>query len=138
MMPPRPCLLQLRTRALPVTAAQETTMTIRSTILAAALALTTIGAAQAESLQPRHSQSITLGTVSGVAYYTAERDGFRVVATLAQGEAGTPVRFEAVLAPGQSVVLSTPRGLGAPSDTVEIGREHNTVFVRKAAAAVTN
>lgn len=112
-------------------------MNIRNTILAATLALATIGVAQAESLQPRHSQSIELGTVSGVAYYTAERDGFRVVATLAQGETGTPVRFEAILASGQSVVLSTPRGVGAPSDAVEIGRENNTLFVRKA-AAVTN
>ena len=31
--------------------------------------------------------------MSGVAYYTVERDGFRVVTTLAQGETGTPVRM---------------------------------------------
>ena len=83
-------------------------MTIRRTILAAAFALAFVGAAHADGLRPIEGRSIDLGEVSGIAYYTVERDGFRVVATLAQGEAGTPVRVEAVLAPGQSVVLSTP------------------------------
>ena len=77
--------------------------------------------------------------MSGVAYYTAERDGFRVVATLAQqGEDATPVRFEAVLVQGQSVVLSTPRKAGAPAEAVEISRQADTVLVRKANAAITN
>ena len=107
-------------------------------IIVAALALATLsGVAHADGLQPVESRNINLGEVSGIAYYTVERDGFRVVATLAQGEAATPVRFEAVLAPGQSVVLSTPRGVGAAADAIEIGRENNTMFVRQA-AAVTN
>jgi hypothetical protein len=83
-------------------------MTIHRTILAAAFALVSIGAARADELRPIEGRSIHLGEVSGVAYYTVERDGFRVVAALAHGEAGTPVHIEAVLAPGQSVVLSTP------------------------------
>ena len=83
-------------------------------------------------------RSIDLGQVAGIAYYTVERDGFRVVATLAQGAAGMPVRVEAVFAPGQSMVLSTPRGAGIPSDAVEISRHADTVLVRKPAAAVTN
>jgi hypothetical protein len=65
--------------------------------------------------------------MSGVAYYTVERDGFRVVATLAQGEAGTPLRVVAVLAPGQSVVLSTPEQAGR----IEISRQARTVLVRR-------
>ena len=115
-------------------------MSIRHTILAATLALPFVGPASAEGLQPVQAQGIDLGAVSGVAYYTVERDGFRVVATLAQqGEDATaPVRFEAVLAPSQSVVLSTPRGAGTPPDAVEISRHAETVLVRKAAAAVTN
>ena len=48
------------------------------------------------------------------------------------------LRFEAVLAPGQSVVLSSPRGAGAPPDAVEISRRADSVVVRKAAAALTN
>ena len=76
-------------------------MSIRSTLLAAAFTLTTLAAAQANGLRPIEGRSINLGDVSGVAYYTVEPDGFRVVTTLAQGEAGTPIRFVSVLAPGQ-------------------------------------
>ena len=96
--------------------------------------------ASGEGLRPVHAQGIDLGAVSGVAYYTVEHDGFRVVVTLAQGgeDAMASVRFEAVLAPGQSVVLSTSRGVGTPPDAVEISRHADTVLVRQAAAAVTN
>jgi hypothetical protein len=111
-------------------------MTIRSTILAATSALAFVGAAHADSLRPIEGRSIHLGEVSGIAYFTVERDGFRVVATLAQGENGTPVRVEAVLTSGQSVVLSTPREAGAAPDAVEISRQDDRVLVRE--AVVTN
>ena len=76
--------------------------------------------------------------MSGIAYYTVERNGFRVVATLAQeGQDGAPVRVEAVLAPGQSVVLSSARGAGAAPDAVEISRRDDRVLVREA-PPVTN
>ena len=81
-------------------------------------------------------RTINLGEVSGVVYYTVEREGLRVVATLAQGDSGKPVRIEAILAPGQSVILSTPRGLGMAPDTVEIGRHDGQILVQ--AAPVTN
>lgn len=116
---------------------------IRHTILAAVLALAA-GSASAEVLKPVQArdidaQGIDLGAVSGVVYYTAEPDGFRVVATLAQpGEDNVPVRVEAVLAPGQSVVLSTPHAVGQASEAVEISRQADTVLVQKATAAAIN
>jgi hypothetical protein len=110
-------------------------MTTFRTIFAAAFALASIGAAHADGLRPIEARSIDLGEWSGVAYYTVERDGFRVVATLAEGEEGTPVRVEAVLAPGQSVLLSTPRAWGVAPNTVEIGRRGGEVLVHD---AVTN
>jgi hypothetical protein len=111
-------------------------MTFQRTILAAAAFALSIGVANADGLQPIEGQSIRLGDVSGVAYYTVERDGFRLVATLAHGAAGTPVRIEAVLAAGQSVVLSTPRESGTGVNAVEISRRGDQVLVHK--AAVTN
>ena len=52
---------------------------------------------------------------SAVAYYTVERDGFRVVATLAKkDEDAVPVRVVAVLGPDQTLTLSTPREWGTP------------------------
>jgi hypothetical protein len=72
---------------------QETAMNIKQTTLAAAFALAAIGPAHAEGLKPLHGQVIDLCDVSGVAYYTVERDGFRVVATLAKkDEDALPVR----------------------------------------------
>ncbi|OAF16427.1 hypothetical protein AXW67_12470 [Bradyrhizobium neotropicale] len=105
-------------------------MSIRSTLFAAALTLASLGAAHAEGLRPIQAKSIDLGEVSGITYYTVEREGFRVVTTLAQGETGTPIRVVSVLAPGQSVVLSTPRQAGS----LEIIRQADSVLVRKTAA----
>ena len=58
-------------------------MTTYRTILAAAIGMASIGATHADGLRPIEGRSIDLGELSGVAYYTVERDGFRVVATLA-------------------------------------------------------
>jgi hypothetical protein len=106
-------------------------MSIRSTLIAAVLALASLGAgAQANGLKPVEGRSINLGEMSGVLYYTVEPDGLRVVTTLAQGETGTPIRFVSVLAPGQRVLLSTPYQEGA----LEISRNGDNVTVRKASA----
>ena len=99
--------------------------TRRIILAAAALALATaIAPAHAEGLKPTQArdidaQGIDLGAVSGVVYYTVEPGGFHVVATHEQQvEDATPVRVETVLAPGQSVVLSTPRGAGEAPEAV--------------------
>jgi hypothetical protein len=103
-------------------------MSIRSMLIVAAFALASLEAAHADGLRPIDAKSIDLGEVSGVAYYTVERDGFRVVTTLAQGMAGMPIRVVSVLAPGQSVAFSTPHQGGA----LEISRNGDSVFVRNA------
>lgn len=125
-------------------------MDIHHVLPVAAFALAVAGAAQADGprpieawsteARPLQAQPVEFGAVSGVASHTVERDGLRVVATLAQtdarGEPGTPLRVEAVLAPGQSVVLSTPRGVGTAPDAVTIVRQDDRVLVCR--AAVTN
>src|SRR5690349_14738050 len=107
-------------------------MTVRRMIMITASALIFFGAARAGELREIRPQNIDLGEVSGVAYYTVQRDGFHVVATLAQREAGTPIRFHAVLLPGQSLVLSTPRAVGVAPVAVEISRQGDKVFVVEA------
>jgi hypothetical protein len=69
-------------------------------------------------------------------YYAVEPDGFRVVATVAPGGTGTPVRLEAVLAPNQSVVLSSPRVGSVAPNAIEIRRRGDQVLVHQ--TAVTN
>jgi hypothetical protein len=108
-------------------------MSIRNILFAVAFGVASLGAARADGLRPIQGESVHLGEISGIAYYTVERDGFHVVATLAQGEAGTPIRVLSVLAPGQRLVLSTPQQAGA----IEISRQGDSVLVRKA-KAVTN
>ena len=108
-------------------------MSIRNMLFVVAFGVASLTTARAESLRPMAGKSIDLGEISGIAYYTVERDGFHVVATLAQGEAGTPIRVVSVLAPGQRVVLSTPQ----QADAIEISRKGDSVLVRKA-NTVTN
>ncbi len=106
-------------------------MSIRNMLFAVAFGIASLTAARAEGLRPIEAKSIDLGGISGIAYYTVERDGFRVVATLAQGEAGTPIRVVSILAPGQRVVLSTPQ----QADAIEISRKGDSVLVRNANTA---
>lgn len=112
-------------------------MSIRSTLLlATTLAVTSIGVAQAGGLKPVQAQMIDLGSVSGTAYYTVEQDGYRVVTTLSQGEAGAPLRMVAILTAGQSVTLSAANEAGLEPLVFEIARVKDEVLVRK--AALTN
>jgi len=101
-------------------------MSIRSTLLAATVVIASFGAAHADGLKPVAARSIHLGDISGVAYYTIEPTGFRVVTTLAQGERGAPFRFVSLLTPGQRVVLSTP----ARADVLEISRTGDDLIIR--------
>jgi hypothetical protein len=104
-------------------------MSIRNMFIAGAFALASVTAAQANGLRPIEATSIDLGKISGIAYYTAEQDGLHVVTTLAEGNAGMPIRVVSVLAPGQRVVLSTPQ-----AGALEISRQGDGVLVRKANA----
>src|SRR5712671_5104189 len=104
-------------------------MSIRNMLFATAFAFASLAAARADGLRPIEGKSVDLGGISGIAYYTVERDGFHVVTTLAQGKAGTPIRVVSVLAPGQRVVLSTPQ-----AGALEISRQGDSVLVHKANA----
>ena len=96
-------------------------------ILAAGL-LSATGISAAE-LPAGRGASITLGDVSGVAYYTAEPEGYRVVTTLGAGETTTPVRFIAVLQPGQKAIVSVPGAPGGRDMAVEIARVGDDVHI---------
>ncbi len=102
-------------------------------LLAAALAASFATAATAQTITPAQYRGIKLGPVAGDVYYTVHRDGFHVTATFApRAEAATPLRFETILAPNQSVTISTPRGAGEPAKSVEITRVSDRVIVHEA------
>ncbi|MCJ2009690.1 hypothetical protein FV232_16175 [Methylobacterium sp. WL30] len=103
----------------------------RTVALAAIVALTAgLGSAGAAEIKPAAAGSVDLGTLSGVAYYTAEPKGYRVVVTLAPRAAAPAVRFETVLADDQSVTLSTPRPADSPAETIEISRVGDRILVQ--------
>ena len=90
----------------------------------AALGLALSGTAHADELRPAQSHGIKLGSVAGDAYYTVRQDGYHVVATFTQRDgSGAPVRFHAVLAPGQAVTFSSPRGVGEQPVSLSIRRQ---------------
>jgi hypothetical protein len=91
---------------------------------------TGFSAAHADEVKPFAAQLITLGDVQGVAYFTEETDGFRLVTTLAQGEGGRPVRVIATLNDGQSIRLSIPHGVDEAEEAIEIVRYGKVLMLR--------
>ncbi|MGY2052219.1 hypothetical protein [Methylobacterium sp. JK268] len=102
-------------------------LTLRTILVAAAAALSPLVPARAEPVKPAAARSLDLGPLAGVAYYTAEPAGYRVVVTLAPRAAAAAVRFEGVLTDGQSLVVSTPRQEGTAARAIVLRREGDTV-----------
>ncbi len=69
----------------------------------------------AGELRAPEAQSLRLGPFSGVGYSIKEGGRVRVVVALAEGDIGSPLRVEAVLAPGQRVVLTAIGAKAGPS-----------------------
>lgn len=92
--------------------------------------------AQAGELTAYAGESIELGSIRGVAYYT-QASGCTVVTTLADGEAGLPLRFETILADKQRLTISVPGKLGEPSQALEISRAGDRVILSRPPALET-
>jgi hypothetical protein len=92
------------------------------------------GGVRADSIKPIEGKSVDLGTFGGVAFYTANSDGYRLVVTLAPKGIETSVRFVTTLSPGQSVTLSTPRKLGERAVEVRFQHQGESLFVDTADA----
>jgi hypothetical protein len=95
----------------------------------ALLALLAAAPAHAGELAPETAESIALGNIRGVIYFTEAADGYRIVTTLADGERGLPVRFESTLAENQRLTISVPGRLGEEGRMVEVSRSTNKIIV---------
>src|SRR5260370_15006949 len=87
--------------------------------------------AQAGELVPRGAESIELGSIHGITYYAEAQGGYRVITTLADGEAGLPVRFEATLADKQSLTVSVAGKLGELSNVLKISRAGDKLILSR-------
>jgi hypothetical protein len=93
------------------------------------------GSAQAGELTPYAAESIELGSIRGVTYYTEAQGSYKLVTTLADGEAGLPVRFETILADNQRLTISVPGKLGGLGEVLEILRVGDKIILSRPAAA---
>jgi hypothetical protein len=100
-------------------------------IALAALAAAAATSAHAGELAPYGGESIALGSMRGVTYYTNAPNGYRVVTTLADGEAGLPVRFETTLADKQKLKVSVPGKVGETTIALEIIRAGDKVILSR-------
>lgn len=77
-------------------------------------------------LKPATAQTINVGYVNGVAYYTPQADGYHVVATLTVA-GGAPIRVAATLQPEQVVSFSVPGAADTAESIVQIARRGDTI-----------
>ncbi len=106
-------------------------MTRRAALLGFGMVLAS-ASAQAMDLKPVQGATIALGGMTGVAYYTIEPNGYRVVATLAAAGAETPLRFEAVLVEGQELLVSVPGPVGTNPTELVIARSGDRLSISDA------
>src|SRR5215468_2715889 len=90
--------------------------------LALAALLLNFSPVHASEMAEFQAEGIRLEGFIGVVYYTNAADGYHVVATIADGERGTPVRFEATLADAQKMTISIPGKPGEKSRIIQISR----------------
>ncbi|GJE56622.1 MULTISPECIES: hypothetical protein [Methylobacterium] len=104
----------------------------------ASAAILVATAATAADWKPATPKAIHLGTFRGTAYYTAEKDGFHVVATVAvvNSLADQPhvIRLSTTLKGDQTVHLSVPGTLGADGSEATIAFQRRGDLVEVASA----
>ncbi|MDQ0346364.1 hypothetical protein [Ancylobacter vacuolatus] len=94
--------------------------------LIAVAVIAPVRAADKAGLKPATAQTINIGYVNGVAYYTPQHDGYHVVATLTVA-GGAPIRVSATLQPDQVVSFSVPGAADTAESIVEIARHGDAI-----------
>ena len=75
-----------------------------------------------ELISPLDGFQATLGPVAVSIYYEPIHTEYKVVITASAEEPESVIRFVSNLAPGQSVVVSVPRGVGQPARELQLHR----------------
>jgi hypothetical protein len=90
----------------------------------------------AGDMQPLAARTIDMGAVQGVAYYSEEADGLRLVATVSAGESA--FRVISTLADNQKVILAVPRTVDQDEKTITFRRTGDSVSVSEVEAIVAH
>jgi hypothetical protein len=113
---------------------------MRTLLAAAAFAVAGASTAQAADIAPVTGHWTKLGADrSALVYYIDEPDGFHVVVTTQQGltDRAAVVRFETVLAAGQSAAVSIPRAAGEASARIVFSNAGDHLHIATPNAAVS-
>jgi hypothetical protein len=97
--------------------------------IAVAALLLTLSPAHAGEMVEFQAEGINLQGFTGVVFYTNGADGYHLIATIAEGERGMPVRFEATLTDSQKVTISVPGNPGEKSRMLEISRSGDKLML---------
>lgn len=119
-------ILKLEAPALPFGRAA---VQIGRLMFVSALAISFGVAAVAGELKPMQAQTIALGAIQGVVYYTVEPDGFRIVITVSSSESGTTQRIISTLAQDQKVIVSIPGEADAPETSIWFKRQGDHLHI---------
>ncbi|MBS9477888.1 hypothetical protein [Ancylobacter radicis] len=111
-------------------------LAVAAGLLAVAI-IAPVRASEKAGIRPATAQTINIGYIRGVAYYTPRPDGYHVVATLSVG-GGAPIRVAATLQPEQAVSFSVPGAEGTAASLVEIARRGEDVVVTNPSRLVLN
>jgi hypothetical protein len=75
------------------------------------------------------AESISLGSIHGVVYYTVQLDGYRVITMVAEGEDGLPLRFDLIMTGNQKLLISVPGRVGDQSEVLERSRVGDKLLI---------
>jgi hypothetical protein len=92
--------------------------------------------AAASEFEPVTAQALDMGSFQGVAYYTEEEDGLRLVATVAAGEAS--FRVISTLAENQTVTLAVPQTVDQTEQVISFLRVGDRLHVSTPAEIVAH
>jgi hypothetical protein len=113
---------------------------MRTLLAAAAFAVAAIATAEAADIAAMTGYAAKLDAdSSALVYYTAAPDGFHVVVTTQRGlnDQAAVVRFETVLAAGQSAAASIPRRAGEAPARIVLSNAGDHLHIAKPNADVS-
>jgi hypothetical protein len=92
--------------------------------------------AAAGEFEPLTAQALGMGAFQGVAYYTEEEEGLRLVATVAAGDAS--FRVISTLAENQAVTLAVPQTVDQSEQVINFRRVGDRLHMSTPAAIVAH
>ena len=106
---------------------------MKTALIAFLGAMTFAAPTLADDLAANKGRMISLGDMSGSAYYTVEDRDFRVVTTVTNENLATPLRMTTYLADGEQVTLEIPAVQGQNAEKMLLERAGDHLYIHSGA-----